>query len=328
MGDGTGVLGLQALGSPHGVTLHVVDGNTGNQKTVTSNWDGLDGSFTPQPNGFTGAFKSPTSDTWSTDYINRDGIFVSAGDTLNGTLAFAPAPQGGIALAGNFNHFNLPPRPQVFMEDQSAFFSWGHDLASHGPVFGLGVDALNRTLVITGGASAGVITAQWFDARGTPLTGEFTLLTGFVPGPNTWFEAAPLVGGGLAVRRMDQQNDANGRPFRTAQWLVTVPAGAASATDAPQWMKDRPSTNLALTGSRRAYAVLPMGAPDADCAQKVEIVAPDGTSCGSFDIGIGAGKCRTEDVGLSLDGTPIQLMPRELVQPNTCAYRWWQHALR
>jgi len=71
-----------------------------------------------------------------------------------------------------------------------------------------------------------------------------------------------------------------------------------------------------------------MGAPNADCAQKVEIVAPDGTGCGSFDISIAAGKCRTEDVGLSLDGTPIQLMPRELSQANTCSYRWWQHALR
>ena len=93
-------------------------------------------------------------------------------------------------------------------------------------------------------------------------------------------------------------------------------------------MKDRPNTILALARSGRAYAVLPMGAPNADCRQKVGIVAPDGTSCGSFDISIAAGTCRTEDVGLSLDGTPIQLMPKELAQPNTCAYRWWQHALR
>jgi len=327
MGDGTGVLGLQALGSPHGVTLHVVDGDRATQKSVTTNWDGSDGSFTPQPNGFTGALKAPNANIWSAQYVNREGSFVHSGDAQEGTLAFAPAPHGGIVLAGNFNREGLPARQQVFKFGQDAFFSWGHDLASRGPVFGLAVDAQDRVLVITGGTTAGTITGQWFDANGTALTGEFTLITGFQAGPNTWFEGAALVGGGLAVRRMDQQNDASGRPFRTAQWLITVGAGAASAQAAPQWMKDRPSTQLALTRSGRAFAVLPMGAPDADCDQKVEIVAPDGTSCGSFDIGIAAGKCRTEDVGLGLDGSPIQLMPRNLSQANTCSYRWWQHAL-
>jgi hypothetical protein len=33
-------------------------------------------------------------------------------------------------------------------------------------------------------------------------------------------------------------------------------------------------------------------------------------------------------MALSRDGTPIQLMPKELTQPGTCAYRWWQHALQ
>jgi hypothetical protein len=93
-------------------------------------------------------------------------------------------------------------------------------------------------------------------------------------------------------------------------------------------MKDRPNTQLAIAASNKAYAVLPLGAPNADCGQKIEVLAADGTSCGSFDIGIAAGKCRTENVSLSMDGTPIQLMPREFSQSNTCSYRWWMHALR
>jgi hypothetical protein len=327
MGDGTGTLGLQAFGSPHGVTLHVVDGDTGQQRAFTTNWDNSDGSFTPQSNGFVGVMKAASADIWSLHYVNAQGTYVSASQTIQGTLAFNVATGRGVLVAGKFNWLGSPPRRQAWFFD-STDLSWGRDLASNGAVFGLGTDVQNRALVVTDGAREGDVNAQWFDANGTALTGEFTLLSGFQPGRNTWFEIAPLIGGGVAIRRMDQQNDSNGRPYRTAQWLVTVSPGAAHADPAPKWMTDRPNTNLGIGLSARAYAVLPMGAPGASCAQQVEVVAPDGTSCGSLDVSIGTGTCRTEDMSLSRDGTPIQLMPRELTQPNTCAYRWWQHALR
>src|SRR5438034_4964425 len=53
-----------------------------------------------------------------------------------------------------------------------------------------------------GGAS---ISAQWFDANGTALTGEFVIIREFQAGPNTWFETAPLIGGGLVVRRSEER---------------------------------------------------------------------------------------------------------------------------
>jgi hypothetical protein len=93
-------------------------------------------------------------------------------------------------------------------------------------------------------------------------------------------------------------------------------------------MTDRSNTNFAIARSGRAYAVLPMGGPDASCAQKVEVLAPDGTACGSFDTTIASGSCRTEDMGFGQDGTPVQLMPRNLSSAGTCYYRWWPHALR
>jgi hypothetical protein len=52
-------------------------------------------------------------------------------------------------------------------------------------VFGVGVDVLRRSLVITDGAAAfggGRVSAQWFEKNGTPLTGEFVLLTGWSRG--------------------------------------------------------------------------------------------------------------------------------------------------
>ena len=95
-----------------------------------------------------------------------------------------------------------------------------------------------------------------------------------------------------------------------------------------QWRHDRRDTNLAIARSGKAYAMLPMGAPNADCAQKIEVLAPDGTSCGSFDATLASGNCRTEDLALTLGGTPIQPMPRELSSQDSCSYRWWKDALR
>jgi hypothetical protein len=308
------------------VTLHIVDAATQQQKNVTYNYDGMDGRFTQQPNGFTGVMKAPNADIWSLHYWNRDGVYVSASQTLYGKVAYMGSPAGGVLLAGDFTN-NSPgsPRHQAWFFGLDASTRWTHDLLGPGAVFGLGCDLSNACLVITDGGS-GNISGQWFDSNGTALTGQFTLLGGFQAASNTWFETAPLIGGGVAVRRVDQ--DDSGRPFQRAAWLVTVGAGRIDAQPAPQWMKDRPNTQLAVARSGKAYALLPMGAPNGDCAQKVEVIAPDGTSCGAFDISVAGGKCRTENVSLSLDGTPIQLMPRELSQPNTCSYRSWLHALQ
>ena len=61
--------------------------------------------------------------------------------------------------------------------------------------------------------------------------------------------------------------------------------------------------------------------------QMIDILAPDGTQCGSLNLGLESGQCRTEDVTLALDGTPIQLRPRDTVA-GSCAYRWWPSALQ
>jgi hypothetical protein len=326
MGDGLSTLGLQTLGSPRGVTLSFVDAANGRVKNTTGgnyqNW--AQGGFTQQPDGFTGVFRSQlTPVVTSIHYWNHDGIYIQAGQAMQGTPAFTGMPMGGVLVAGDFNS-----------KHQAAMFgrggtdlAWGHDLAAKGAVFGLGGDAQNLAIVITDGGP-GTISAQWFDTRGTPLTGEFVILTNFQAGANTWFETAPLAGGGVAVRRVDQQNDSSGRPYQTAQWLVLVGSGQASAQAAPPWLASRNNTQLSITRSGRGYALLPMGGPDADCAQKIEVLAADGASCGSFDASAGAGRCRTENIGLGRDDTPIQLLPSTMTQPNTCAWRWWPGALR
>ena len=132
----------------------------------------------------------------------------------------------------------------------------------------------------------------------------------------------------VAVRRVDLQKDSQGMDYAASLWLVTASSGTATVQDAPQWLASRPNNNLAIVRGGRAYATLPLGAPGASCVQVVEVLAADGTWCGSISTGDAPGQCRTEDIGLALDGTPVQLVSKDLSIASSCSYRWWPQALR
>lgn len=259
-----------------------------------------------------------------------------------GTHASAADPNGGVFVAGDLSGDMSSPNPQPLQHvammfsaldpncraTMSCYFRWGpKPLAAAGPVFGAGVDVLGRSLVITG-AGSGNISAQWFDRNGTPLTGEFMLVTGFAPGANTWFETSPLIGGGLVVRRMDF-DAANGT---TAAMLATVDSGAASVHTAPQWMTSRPNTRLQIARGGKAYAVLPYGRPSSSCSERLEMLAPDGASCGARDYPIASGACATKGLTLAVDGTVMQQLPSSMETVNagsavhTCTWRYWTRA--
>jgi hypothetical protein len=255
----------------------------------------------------------------------------SGGDDVLPTSA---DPNGGLLLAGDLAL--APSDPTVHGAvtfdggGMTATVRWGpKPLASVGRVFGVGVDLLHRSLVVTDGASrfgSGNISAQWFDKDGTSLTGEFVLLDGFSAGPSTWFEMSALIGGGLVVRRMDAPS--------SAVALVVVGSGSERVSPAPEWMVARRNARLQIARGGKAYAVLPLGAKAISCTQRVEVVAPDGTSCGSTDYPIGGARCDTLDLLLGADGTVIQRLPtamevtNDIVGGQTCTWRWWSAAVR
>lgn len=335
IGDANGTIGLQTTDfvhtGSHAIFLHFMDGDSGREKNFTGR-NGSNGSFggwVPQPDGFIAVYNSGrlAGSYLSLEYWNGEGKHIRSSSSIWGDTVTKDVPKGGILVSGTFSWTKeIGKKRQVWMFTQDLSLQWTHDLASQGAIFGLGCDWNSRCLIITDGGS-GAISAQWFEANGAALTGEFSLIKGFKAGPNTWFETSSLIGGGVAVRRVDQQDDSSGRPYRTAEWLLTVGPSGPTVQDAPQWLKGRRNTNFGIARGGKAYAFLPMGAPNADCAQKIEVLAPDGTSCGSLDATIASGLCRTEDVVLSLGGTPIQRMP-EGQQQDTCSYRWWKDALR
>jgi len=109
-------------------------------------------------------------------------------------------------------------------------------------------------------------------------------------------------------RKGEAEADAQQKSFTCAHTSESIPQGA------------RPCQRQAV---RYDFAARQWGVV---CSY--EVMAPNGAACGSFDATIASGTCRTEDLGLTLDGTPVQLLPKNLSSPNTCSYRWWAHALR
>lgn len=341
IGDSAGTIGLRnrrgdTMSSTRQRNLYFLDEVTGRQKTFIGNVGspGSDDAYFAQDSGFLDVMYGPEV----VNVLRYDHDGRSAGRSIPMAAGKPAAKEGhagkGLLLAGAFNarsdDLRSPIPQQICFFADGVQATWCHDLPQ-APIFGLAMDANDRTLVIIPGATSGTIDGLWFDADGTPLTTQFRMISNFQPQENTWFEGSPLIGGDLAVRRLDQHPDNVGSvPFdyRTSQWLLIAKSGSTTVSAAPQWLLGRPNTNMGIVRSGKAYAMVPLGAPNADCSQKIEVLAADGTSCGSFDAGMGSGTCRTWDLTVTLDGTPVQILSKSDQAAYSCSWRWWPKALR
>lgn len=330
--DGQGVVSFEQSGSDHpSFTLLSPAGATQGSLSL---WHG---SLWPQPAGFIADSGSSTEQTVAVTAFDEHGHALS-GTPVQGAGIYTPDLLGGLLLTGQFALGNEPPQPAsglaLFMFNTDASVRYGPiPLGASASLFGAGIDLFDRALVIFDGSGlfgAGAVGAAWFDTSGAPLTGPFRLLSGFVAGTSTWFETSPLLGGGIAVRRMDSGPG----DVRTSQWLVTVPSGLAQPGPAPAWLTARPDTNLSIVRGGLAYATTPWSANESPCAQRVEVLSPAGNSCGALEYAVDDGSCTTRELRLGLDGTVLQMLPadRETTPAGTdlrsCTLRFWPAALR
>lgn len=347
IGDGNGSVALKTFqGSHFGKPQWTILSPSGQQVGSFGFWSG-DAWPTRwkaglSPGGFIGYGGSSTQQMVVVESFFESGVPYGAA-RVNGSAAFAPDPNGGLFAVGRFNTGSgpslPPPDDKAEMFGSGAEVRWGPvTLGTDAAVFGLGVDLLGRAVVILDGAAqfgAGSIAAVWFDANGVPATGIFQILSGFQPGPSTWFETSPLIGGGLALRRMDAPSDSMQEERRTSRWLLVLPSGTSSTLPAPAWLAQRPDTDMHLARSGGAYVFLPWATDANVCSQQVEVVSPSGNSCGKLDFPVDGSACRTRELRLGLDGTVMQMLPasREQNEPPgstvyTCTLRYWPAALR
>ncbi|HEY6908425.1 MAG TPA: hypothetical protein VI356_03580 [Myxococcales bacterium] len=292
----------------------------------------------PTPIGFIGFGGSSTQQTDVVAAFDPSGK--RTGETgVNGTATYAADPRGGLLAVGHFNPGSAPSQPPanaaIEMFNVDASIRWGPvALGSNAPVFGAGIDLLGHTLVILSGGP-GVVNGIWFDEHGAPMTAFFPLVEGFQPGPSTWFETSPLIGSGLALRRMDAPSPSATEERRTSSWMGVVPSGTPRLDPPPAWLGQRPNTNMQLVRAGGAYAFFPWAADVPSCDQQVEVVSPAGNSCGKLDFPVDANACTTRELRLGLDGTVAQMLPQSREQNTppgspvrTCTLRFWPAALR
>lgn len=346
VGDASGALALPSAfssGMAFGASIDFVR-TTGDLLGEYGSHDGTQ--LVEQPQGFAAA-SSPRfghgPPTISQLRWDSDARMLAGGDawwSKTWPYRVAADPNGGVLLVGDVSSSNLGTvqHAAVMFEGGGVPYGtrWGPvKLASSGTVLGAGVDALGRAIVMTDGSTRfapGAVSAQWFDRDGAAMTGEFLLLERSIADPcrYVWLETSPLVGGGVAVRRMAERFPAS----IEAQALVVVASGADRAQPAPDWMTSRPGTRLVLLRSGQGYAVLPYGARGVDCTQRVELLAADGTPCASIDFPISDGRCDTGELSLGADGTVVQQLPASMETPvdstvaHTCTWRFWPQVLR
>jgi hypothetical protein len=315
------------------------------------------------PSGFSGTLGG-FSGGWSFQHFDADGNSTGTIDYQGSSRATTRAvqvadPRDGTLLLGDFRRSSEPEsaasRRAVFLRGIWTTASgrsgpseiWTAPLAGTGAVYGAGLDLASNALAIMDGSArwgAGAISAQWFSSSGATLTGEFLLISGFQAGANTWFEASGLTGvggppppcsgcGGVAVRRVDSADDP-GREL-SSRYLCVVRTGDTSCEAPPDWMASLRDQRIEPIMRGRegrggwVYAVLPDPKTVSDCTQRVELLDGSGASCGSMDLPMAQGSCRTRALSVGHDGTLIQPLADKAWQcdpdPRGCraTWRWW-----
>lgn len=185
-----------------------------------------------------------------------------------------------------------------------------------------GVDRMGNTLALwasTARFGANTWAGEWFDAAGNagPV---FEALTGVVP--TQTLKLFDRVGSGLFL--------SDG-----FHWIGQIDAMATGFTAAPSWLVARINTTLHMARGGTAYAVVPLQGASGNCEQTIEVVAADGTSCGSATFTVGGGACDTTGpIIVGYDGTVVQELPtaRETCTAAghqcTCTYHAWPAFLR
>lgn len=315
--DGSGNLALPDVNDyqPHDVRLYFLSASGAFSQTQSL----IRFVPAPQASGFVGTESYGASAGYAFDVLDGSGNLVSHQSLSNqGSAWQMENPAGGVVVwestSGNFTDGTL----EAF--DGRGITRWRTPLTGIGVVDGFGVDRQGNTLLLSHLAPGAPESGTWVDANGSAHA-PFQAF-----GSSGVYELYDGVGSGLyALAR--SYDSSSGTLVQHTQWLAFFPSLADNKQPAPAWLTSRPDTTLHMVHGGSGYAVLPVPGSSADCSQTIEIVAADGTSCGSAKFSFG-GSCTTHDIAIGYDGTVIQTLPESQMQCVSdahcaCGWRWW-----
>lgn len=319
-GDGNGHFATQVEDPSCDSKTLVIFGASG-QLSARSTFDGF--WWTAQPGGF--QVFSDMGGPWL-DLLGDDGgdqavrfgrVQGLAEDPNGGSVAFTVAlPDGGVSQ-------------YLVSIDAAGRQRWSLPVAESFSNGVIGVDTGGNTLLLLAGTFAGPWEGRWIDPTGLPSAP-------FAAGPGAPAASDPRlfprIGGGLFL-------------YEGANWVAAFMPASGAASAPPAWLAARPNTFLHLVRGDQAYALFPAPSWTAgSCPQWVEVVAPDGISCGVVQLPPGGGPLPSNpfipsspgapcDLEVALDGTLIQRLPiltdcDDAGGACGCAWQFWPEYLR
>ena len=275
-----------------------------------------------QANGFNAVDNYGVGSQYDVAYFDPTGSR-SALDLQTGSAWQANDPTGGLVVLSDTASTLTAYRTSLEVR-------WQQPLPlQSGEVLALGVDRAGNVLVVFNGErlfGQGSVGGIWTTHEGV-LSQPFVLATGVSAPAMEDYSLWPRIGSGFFVREQECHSDG----CDEIKWAFSIDALAQAWTAAPEWLVARPNTLLHMVHGGRAYGVLPeagqRSAPD--CEQTIEVVSPDGTSCGAATFVAARGvACTTAPIEMGYDGSVIQSMPYDLEGCDalghcSCTWRWW-----
>jgi hypothetical protein len=342
-GDGQGTLALFSTAYPNEVHATFL-GRDGSQRTLDERrLNDFGPIFLPQASGFQ-IFSGQDASLFALHTYSTNGVLLSrtqlgeaqvmatALDFAGGSLLLrelpvspsdphAPWSTGWVIIAQRFSSAGSPRAGQA---NVAADRSGNSRIASlHGAVNLAGHTLVAWSFVRPGGIKPGPVMGRWLDRSGNALTGEFKIGD---------------TGGGFAYR-LEPLLDASVAVLDGSQWVARIRSASASVGPAPDWLKIRPQTRLALRPNARGYALMfdqPYPDPSVSCARAVHVTlfAPAGNWCGSFDFpadrdGMDTSHRCFSTAAMARDGTVVlRTQGSDSSFGAVTNHRWWPGLLR
>jgi hypothetical protein len=185
---------------------------------------------------------------------------------------------------------------------------WSVAVSGTGLFASIGVDRAGNTLLLfQHGNSTTSFDGLWFSHDGAAQGSAFAAYQSSTNHDYQDLRLIARVGDGLFLQ---SQPTPSLVPPNSTSWLASFDALATHSDPAPAWLASRPNTIIHPVHGGTGYAMIPVSGQQASpCQQSIEVLAPNGESCGRATFKVDDNACTTAPMWVGYDGTVLQNRP-------------------